>query len=100
MNTEIVGIVAMFVLTLALAIPLGKYISKVYGLEKTWLDFIFNPLEKMFFKLSGVNPDEEMDWKQQLKALLTINLIWFVVGMIILMTQGSLPMNPDGNPSM
>ena len=100
MNTELLGIVAMFLLTLALAIPLGKYISKVYGLEKTWLDFIFNPLEKMFFKLSGVNPNEEMDWKQHLKALLTINLIWFVLGMIILMTQGSLPMNPDGNPSM
>ena len=61
MNTEILGIVAMFLLTLALAIPLGKYISKVYGLEKTCLDFIFNPLEKLFFKLSGVNPDEQMN---------------------------------------
>ncbi len=100
MNTEILGIVAMFLLTLALAIPLGKYISKVYGIEKTWLDFIFNPLEKLFFKLSGVNPAEEMDWKQHLKALLTINLVWFVLGFIILMTQGNLPLNPDKNPSM
>lgn len=100
MNTEILGIVAMFLLTLALAIPLGKYISKVYGMEKTWLDFIFNPLEKMFFKLSGVNPAIEMNWKQHLKALLTINLIWFILGMIIMMTMGSLPLNPDGNPSM
>jgi K+-transporting ATPase ATPase A chain len=100
MNTEILGIVAMFLLTLALAIPLGKYISKVYGLEKTWLDFIFNPLEKLFFKLSGINPAEEMNWKQHMKALLTINLIWFLLGMIILMTMGNLPLNPDGNPSM
>ena len=100
MNTEILGIIAMFLLTLALAIPLGKYISKVYGMEKTWLDFIFNPLEKIFFKLSGVNPAIEMNWKQHLKALLTINLIWFILGMIIMMTMGSLPLNPDGNPSM
>ena len=100
MNTEILGIIAMFLLTLALAIPLGKYISKVYGMEKTWLDFIFNPLEKMFFKLSGFNPAIEMNWKQHLKALLTINLIWFILGMIIMMTMGSLPLNPDGNPSM
>ncbi|KVV14815.1 potassium-transporting ATPase subunit KdpA [Flavobacterium sp. TAB 87] len=100
MNTEILGIVAMFLLTLALAIPLGKYISKVYGMEKTWLDFIFNPLEKLFFKLSGVNPAIEMNWKQHMKALLTINIIWFVLGMIIMMTTGSLPLNPDGNPSM
>ena len=100
MNTEIFGIIAMFLLTLALAIPLGKYISKVYGLEKTWLDFIFNPLEKMLFKLSGVNPVQEMNWKQHIKALLMINVVWFFIGMIIMMTMGSLPMNPDGNPSM
>tara|TARA_R110000868_G_scaffold21980_1_gene90716 strand:- start:7611 stop:9299 length:1689 start_codon:yes stop_codon:yes gene_type:complete len=100
MNTEIVGIIAMFLLTLALAIPLGKYISKVYGLEKTWLDFIFNPVEKMLFKLSGVNPVQEMNWKQHMKALLMINVVWFFIGMIIMMTMGSLPMNPDGNPSM
>ena len=100
MNTEIVGIIAMFLLTLALAIPLGKYISKVYGLEKTWLDFIFNPVEKMLFKLSGVNPEQEMNWKQHMKALLMINVVWFFIGMIIMMTMGSLPMNPDGNPSM
>ncbi|WP_339655779.1 potassium-transporting ATPase subunit KdpA [Flavobacterium frigidarium] len=100
MNTEIVGIIAMFLLTLALAIPLGKYISKVYGLEKTWLDFIFNPVEKVLFKLSGVNPEQEMNWKQHMKALLTINVVWFFIGMIIMMIMGSLPMNPDGNPSM
>ena len=100
MNTEIIGIIAMFLLTLALAIPLGKYISKVYGLEKTWLDFIFNPVEKMLFKLSGVNPVQEMNWKQHMKALLMINVVWFFIGMIIMMTMGSLPMNPDGNPSM
>ena len=100
MNTEIFGIIAMFLLTLALAVPLGKYISKVYGLEKTWLDFIFNPIERMFFKLSGVNPEKEMNWKQHMKALLTINIVWFFIGMIIMMTMGSLPMNPDGNPSM
>jgi len=100
MNTEIFGIIAMFLLTLALAIPLGKYISKVYGLEKTWLDFIFNPVEKVLFKLSGVNPQQEMNCKQHMKALLTINVVWFFIGMIIMMTMGSLPMNPDGNPSM
>lgn len=100
MNTEIFGIIAMFMLTLALAVPLGKYISKVYGLEKTWLDFILNPIERIFFKLSGVNLEQEMNWKQHMKALLTINIVWFLIGMIIMMTMGSLPMNPDGNPSM
>ena len=53
MNTEILGIIAMFGITLLLAIPLGKYIAKVYGGERTWLDPLFNPLEKLFFKIQN-----------------------------------------------
>ena len=41
-----------------------------------------------------------MNWKQHLVALLTINLVWFLFSMLVLMTMGSLPLNPDSNPSM
>ena len=99
MNTEILGIVAMFIITLLLAIPLGKYIAKVFGNEKTFLDKIFNPIEKFIFKISGINPDKEQTWKEQLAILLAINLIWFLVGMLVFMNQGSLPFNPDNNPN-
>jgi len=100
MNTEILGIIVMFVITVLLAIPLGKYIAKVYGGEKTLLDPIFNPIERIFYKVSGINPQTEMNWKQQMVAMVSINMIWFLLGMLILMTQGSLPLNPDNNPSM
>lgn len=100
MNTEILGIIVMFVLSVALAIPLGKYIAKVYGGKKTFLDPIFNPIDRLLYKLGGVNPLTEMTWKQHLVALLTINLVWFLLGMLILMTQGVLPLNPDNNPGM
>ncbi|OJX36314.1 potassium-transporting ATPase subunit KdpA [Chryseobacterium suipulveris] len=99
MNTEILGIIAMFGVTLLLAIPLGKYIAKVYAGERTFLDPVFNPIERLFYKVSGINPDNEMNWKQHLVALLTINLLWFLMSMGILMNMGSLPLNPDGNPS-
>ncbi|MEZ0451838.1 potassium-transporting ATPase subunit KdpA [Sphingobacterium thalpophilum] len=100
MNTEILGIIVMFTFSVLLAIPLGKYIAKVYGGDKTLLDPLFNPVERLFYKISGINTQTEMNWKQQMVAMLTINLIWFLLGMLILMTQGSLPLNPDGNPSM
>lgn len=100
MNTEILGIIAMFTGTLLLAIPFGKYIAKVYGNQKTLLDPIFNPIEKFFFKVSGIDASKEMNWKEQMVAMLSINFVWFILGMIILMTQGSLPLNPDNNPSM
>ncbi|CAH0995927.1 Potassium-transporting ATPase potassium-binding subunit [Emticicia aquatica] len=100
MNTEILGIILMFTLTVLLAIPLGRYIAKVYSGESTFLDPIFNPLEKHFFRISGINIRQEMTWKQHLIALLTINFLWFFWAMFILMNQGWLPWNPDKNPSM
>ena len=100
MNTEILGVVAMFLITLLLAIPFGKYISKVYTGEKTFLDPVFKPVERFFYKISGINPDHEMNWKQHLVALLTINFLWFFMSMLILMNMSWLPFNPDGNPDM
>ena len=100
MNTEILGVVAMFLITLLLAIPFGKYISKVFTGEKTFLDPVFKPLEKLFYKISGIDSDNEMNWKQHLTALLTINLLWFFISMLILMNMSWLPLNPDGNPDM
>jgi K+-transporting ATPase ATPase A chain len=91
MNIELLGLVLMFVVTLLLAIPLGKYIAKVYGNEKTFLDGIFDPIEKLFFRLSGIDPKTGWNWKQNMK---------FLLGMFILMNQSWLPLNPDHNPSM
>jgi len=99
MNTEILGITAMFGLTLLLAVPLGKYIAKVYAGDRTFLDPVFNPLERLFYRISGINPKNEMNWKQHFAALLTINLLWFLMSMSILMNMESLPLNPDGNPN-
>src|SRR5450432_3340933 len=100
MNTEILGIVAMYSVMVLLAIPLGHYIGKIYEGETTWTDRIFNPLDKLFFKIGGIRTEKEMNWKQHLVALLTINLIWFIFSMLILMNMSWLPLNPDGNPSM
>lgn len=100
MNTEISGIIAMFVITLAIGIFLGKYIARVYGYRKTFLDPVFEPVEKLIYKISGINPARQMNWKQNMYAMLTINLVWFFIGFLILLNQSRLPLNPDGNPNM
>lgn len=97
MNTEISGVVLQLALLIALSYPLGRYIAKVYKGEKTPLDFMA-PVERWIYRFSGINPHEEMNWKQFLRALLTVNLFWFLWGMILLVAQGILPLNPDGNP--
>ena len=100
MNTEILGVVAMFIITVLLAIPLGRYIGKVYNGEKTWLDAVMNPLDNLFYKAGGIRPEKEMTWQQNLVALLVINLVWFLLSMLVLMNMSWLPLNPDGNSSM
>lgn len=98
MNTEYIGIIFMYLATIALAIPLGKYIAKVFKGERTWLDFMA-PLERFIYKFSGIDPNREMNWKQHLKALLTINVIWLFYAFFCLLFQSHLPLNPDNNPS-
>jgi len=100
MSTELLGVIFTFLITVLLAIPLGRYIGKVFTNEKTLLDRVFNPLDKLFYKLAGVRPDKEMTWKEHLLALLTINLFWFILSMLVLTNMSWLPLNPDANPSM
>lgn len=100
MNSELLGVLLMYATVLALAIPLGRYIGKIFNYEKTGLDKLFNPLDSLFFKLGGIDPTEEMTWKHHLRTLLTINAFWFVISLFVLTNMSWLPLNPDGNPSM
>src|SRR5580698_8978515 len=99
MNTELTGVVATFLLTVLLAFPLGKYIAKVFKGERTITDFL-NPVERLIFRLCGIDPTKKMNWKEFLKAMLTINSLWFVYAFVMFLLQGRLPLNPDGNPGM
>lgn len=100
MNTEILGVILMYIVVLALAVPLGKYISRVFALEPMGADKIFNHLEKLLYRAAGIDQSKAMSWKGNLIALLTINLIWFLISLFVLMNMRWLPLNPDGNPSM
>lgn len=96
MNTELIGSIAQIVGMVVLAYPLGMHIAKVYKGEKNIMGFMA-PVERFIYKICGINPGEEMNWKSFLKALLTVNVFWFFWGMILLCTQKYLPLNPDGN---
>ena len=100
MDKEILGIILMFALAVGIALPLGRYISKIFGNEKTLLDKVLNPVDQLFYKISGIDTEKQMTWKQHLIALLTINLVWFLTAMFVLTNMSWLPMNPDNNPSM
>src|SRR6202012_1033327 len=98
MNTETSGVIFTYILTLVIAIPLGRYIARVFKGEKTWLDFMA-PVERFIFRFSGIDVKKEMSWKQHLYALLTINSVWLIYAFFCLLFQAHLPLNPDGNPN-
>jgi len=95
MNTEILGVIFIFIFAVLIAFPLGRYTSKVFKGEKTFLDFL-GRLENLFFRIAKIDPHKEMDWKENMKAMLTINFIWFLWAMLILLLQNILFWNPDG----
>jgi potassium-transporting ATPase potassium-binding subunit len=99
MNAELSGVLITFLLTVLLAFPLGRYIAKVFAGERTITDFM-NPVERLIFRFCGIDPAKKMNWKEFLKAMLTINLLWFVYAFFMFLFQDKLPLNPDCNPAM
>ena len=75
---------------------LGRYMARVFMGEKTLLDPIINPLERVLFAISGVRPQENLTGRQYAKELLCSNLIMGIFAYFILMFQGWLPLNPTG----
>lgn len=100
MNTELWGIVLMYSVLLLLAIPFGTYIGKVITGDKTFLDGLLNPLDRLMYRIGGIDPTRPMTWQQHLVALLVINAMWLVLSILVLTNMAWLPLNPDHNTSM
>lgn len=92
-------VILIFAVTVLAGLPFGKHMANLFDGKKDIFGFLA-PLENFLFRISGIDPGRQMNWKQFLKALMTINFVWFIYAFVILMIQGSLPLNPDGNPSM
>jgi potassium-transporting ATPase potassium-binding subunit len=92
----IVQIIIYLVLLVALGYPLGLFIARVYRHEHTFLDPILGPVERLLYRLSGVDKDQEMDWKQNAIAMLIFNIAGILVVYALQRLQGFLPLNPQG----
>ncbi len=84
------------VVLVALAIPLGLYMAKVFSGEKTFLDRLLRPIERLIYRVAHVDQEREMNWKQYAIALIIFNLVGLVFLYVLLRLQGHLPGNPQG----
>ena len=93
-------ILAFFVLVLAPAPWLGRYLYRAMEGERTLLTPLLAPVERLCYRLAGVDPDVGQDWKRYLLALLAFNGVGLLVLFLILVGQGALPLNPRHLPGM
>jgi K+-transporting ATPase ATPase A chain len=83
-------------LLLALTKPLGLYLCRVLDARgTTFLDPVFKPLERLTYRVLGVNPEEEHDWKRYTFAMLLFSLVTMLFTYAILRLQAVLPLNPQ-----
>jgi K+-transporting ATPase ATPase A chain len=84
------------VVLIALAKPLGSFMAKVYQGQRTFLDPVLGPVERFVYRLSGVKPDEDMNWKTYAIAAMLFNVLGLIVVYLLQRLQGVLPLNPQG----
>jgi K+-transporting ATPase ATPase A chain len=99
-SNEILQIVLFFGLGVALTPVVGAYMARVFKGEKTFLSRLLSPLERLIYRVTGVQPDAEMSWLNYLWAVVIFTSVGFLSLFAILMTQQWLPLNPQGLPNL
>ena len=89
--------ILFFLLALFLVTPpVGSYMARVFRRERTWLDPVLRPIERLIYRSTRVNEQHEMRWTEYAIALLLFNLVGLVVLYGMQRLQGLLPFNPQG----
>jgi K+-transporting ATPase ATPase A chain len=103
MSTELFAVVFTILFTIATSIPLGRYMARVFSGERTFLDPVLLPIERLVLRILGVNPNnpaESQDWKQYSRSLVISNVFMWLATWTIVTLQHALPLNPDGIGNM
>jgi K+-transporting ATPase ATPase A chain len=75
--------------------PLGRFMTRVFNRERTWLDPVLRPLERLIYRLTGVNEAHEMRWTEYAVAMLLFSLVSMLALYLIMRVQQWLPWNPQ-----
>jgi K+-transporting ATPase ATPase A chain len=100
MGTEYLAVVFTVVLVAATSVPLGRYIARLFTGQRTLLDPVLRPIERLVLGAIGVDPSQEQTWQQYSRSLLISNVVMWLAAWTILTMQQHLPLNPDGIANM
>ena len=93
-------ILFFFALILAVTKPLGVFMTHVFNREKTFLDPVLRPVERLIYKLTGVDEEREMRWTEDAVAMLLFSAVSMLVLYLIQRLQGVLPFNLQHLPGV
>jgi K+-transporting ATPase ATPase A chain len=88
--------IAVFLLLIfAVTKPLGVYMTRVFNRERTFMDPVLRPLERLLYRITGVNEEREMRWTEYGVAMLLFSVVSMVALYLLMRVQGHLPFNPQ-----
>ena len=88
--------IAVFIAaTLLLANPMGSYLARVFERRRTWLDPLLLPCERLLYRLTGVNPEQETRWTEYVFAMLIFSAATMLLTYAIERLQLWMPLNPQ-----
>ena len=93
-------ILLFFAIILAVTKPMGIFMAHVFNREKTFLDPVLRPIERLIYKLTGVNEEREMRWTEYAGAMLLFSCVSMLVLYLLQRLQGVLPFNPQQLPGV
>jgi K+-transporting ATPase ATPase A chain len=100
MGTEYIAVAFTIAFTAATSLPLGRYMARVFRGERTLLDPVLLPIERLVLRTASVLPSERQDWKHYARSLLVSNAFMWLATFAVVTLQKWLPLNPDGIANM
>jgi K+-transporting ATPase ATPase A chain len=97
---QAVSVILILGIIILIAKLIAPYIARVYSRTPGRLDKVLNPVEDFIYKICSVDPEHSMGWKQYFLAGLLLNIAQMIIAFLILVFQGSLPLNPLGFPGL
>jgi potassium-transporting ATPase potassium-binding subunit len=97
---QAISVILILGITILLAKFIAPYITRVYNRSPGRLDKVLNPIENFIYKVCSIDPSQSMGWKQYFLVGLLLNVAQMVIAFVILVFQGSLPLNPLGFPGL
>ena len=98
--SQAVAVVAILGAALVSGRAIAPYVARVLGGGSSRIDKYLDPIENRLYRLVGVDPTWTMGWKQYFLAALLVNVVQMAIAFVILVAQGSLPLNPQGFPGL